>query len=96
MSELTAENCLARAKYDRNITERLYLYGSGGWDRNEFSGIRNRYYGAGGVGSIWHDRDELRWRAEYGISVTREQGTVAPTDADKLDTTFSTALVIDF
>jgi putative salt-induced outer membrane protein YdiY len=77
VSELTAENYLARAKYDRNITERFYLYGSGGWDRNEFSGIRNRYFGAGGVGNIWFDRDVFRWRTDYGISVTREQGTVA-------------------
>ncbi len=79
VSELTAENYLARAKYDRNFTERFYLFGSGGWDRNEFSGIRNRYYGAGGVGNVWYDRDNFRWRTDYGFSVTSEQGTIAPT-----------------
>jgi putative salt-induced outer membrane protein YdiY len=77
LSEVTAENYLARAKYDRNITERFFLFGSGGWDRNEFSGIRNRYFGAGGVGNAWYDRDDFRWRTDYGVSVTREEGTVA-------------------
>lgn len=77
LSELTAENYLARAKYDRNITERVFLFASGGWDRNEFSGIGNRYYGAGGVGNIWYDGGDFRWRTDYGMSVTREEGTVA-------------------
>jgi putative salt-induced outer membrane protein YdiY len=80
VSQLTAENYLARAKYDHNITERFFLYGSGGWDRNEFAGIRNRYYGSGGVGNLWYNRDEFRWRTDYGFSVTREQGTIAATE----------------
>ncbi len=80
VNELTAENYLARAKYDRNVTERFYIYGSGGWDRNEFSGIRNRYYGSGGVGNLWYDRDDFRWRTDYGFSVTGEQGTIAATE----------------
>ncbi len=79
-SVLTAENYVARAKYDRNLSDRFFLYGSGGWDRNEFAGIRNRYFGAGGVGNIWYERDDLKWRTDYGISVTREEGTIASPD----------------
>jgi hypothetical protein len=78
VSALTAENYYARAKYDRTLSSRFFAYGSGGWDRNEFAGIRNRYYGAGGVGNIWSDREDARWRTDYGLSVTREEGTVAP------------------
>ncbi len=73
---LTAENYLARAKYDRNLSDHLFAYGSGGWDRDEFAGIRNRYYGAGGVGNIWYDRADTRWRTDYGLSVTREEPTL--------------------
>jgi hypothetical protein len=78
VSALTAENYHALAKYDRTLSSRFFAYGSGGWDRNEFAGIRNRYYGAGGVGNIWYDRETARWRTDYGFSVTREEGTVAP------------------
>jgi putative salt-induced outer membrane protein YdiY len=80
VSALTAENYLARAKYDRNLSPRLYAYGSGGWDRDEFAGVRNRYYGAGGVGNIWYDRENLRWRTDYGLSVTHEEPTVGSGD----------------
>jgi putative salt-induced outer membrane protein YdiY len=71
-SQLTAENYLARAKYDRTIRPRLYAYGTGGWDRNVFAGIENRYTGAGGIGNIWHDREDFRFRTDYGVSVTHQ------------------------
>ena len=77
VKDVTAENYLARGKYDRNLTDRFFLYGTGGWGRSEFAGIRNRTFGAGGVGNIWYDVDSTRWRTDYGLSVTREEGTVA-------------------
>lgn len=73
----TAENYLARAKYERQVSSRFFVYGGGGWDRNEFAGMRNRYSGAGGVGNIWHDRGDSRWRTDYGLSVTQEEPTVS-------------------
>lgn len=80
VTALTAENYLTRAKYDRNLSARLFAYGAGGWERDEFAGVRNRYYGAGGVGNIWHDRDDLRWRTDYGLSVTREEPPTGSAD----------------
>lgn len=80
VSELTAENYFARAKYDRNIRPRVFLFGTGGWERNPFAGIQNRYMGAGGIGNIWYDRDAMRWRTDYGISITREEGTTGSSD----------------
>ncbi|HEY7819638.1 MAG TPA: DUF481 domain-containing protein [Vicinamibacteria bacterium] len=82
-SELTAENYLARAKYDRNLRPRLFAFATGGWDRNVFAGIENRYNAAGGIGNIWHDREDLRFKTDYGISVTRQLPTVGD------DTTFA-------
>jgi putative salt-induced outer membrane protein YdiY len=78
-SALTAENYLARGKYDRQVSSRFFVYGSGGWDRNEFAGTRNRYTAAGGVGNIWYDREDARWRTDYGISVTHEEPTISET-----------------
>ena len=78
---VTAENYLVRAKYDRNLNQRLFVFGSGGWSRNEFSGVRNRFFAAGGIGNIWFDKDTARWRTDYGLSVTEEEGTVAPSDS---------------
>lgn len=79
-SMLTAENYLARAKYDRQVASRFFVYGSGGWERNEFAGVRNRYSGAGGVGNIWADREIMKWRTDYGLSVTNEEPTVGSSD----------------
>jgi hypothetical protein len=75
-SELTAENYLARAKYDRTLRPRLFAYGTGGWDRNVFAGIENRYNAAGGIGNIWYDREDFRLRTDYGISVTHQIPTI--------------------
>ncbi len=74
---LTAENYVARGKYDRQVSSRLFFYGSGGWDRNEFAGMRNRVTAATGVGNIWYEREDTRWRTDYGISVTHEEPTVS-------------------
>jgi hypothetical protein len=76
VSALTAENYLARAKYDRTLRPRLYAFGTGGWDRNVFAGIENRYNAAGGIGNIWRDREDFRLRTDYGISVTHQIPTV--------------------
>jgi hypothetical protein len=75
-SELTAENYLARAKYDRNLRPKLFAFATGGWDRNVFAGIENRYNAAGGIGNIWYDREDLRFKTDYGISVTHQLPTV--------------------
>lgn len=79
-SQLTAESYLARAKYDRNVTKTVFLYGSGGWDRNPFAGIQNRVFAAGGVGNIWYDDDITRWRTDYGFSVTHQEPSVGASD----------------
>jgi hypothetical protein len=75
-SELTAENYLARAKYDRTLRPRLYAFAAGGWDRNVFAGIENRYNAAGGIGNIWFDREDFRFRTDYGVSITHQVPTL--------------------
>lgn len=80
-NRLTAENYFLRGKYDRQINERFFWYASAGWDRNQFAGIQNRYFGAGGVGNVWFDNDTARFRTDYGLSVTRQEDVVGSPDA---------------
>jgi hypothetical protein len=75
-SALTAENYLVRGKYDRALRPRLFAFGTGGWDRNVFAGIENRYNAAGGIGNIWRDTEDFRFRTDYGVSVTHQIPTI--------------------
>ena len=46
------------------------------WQRNRFAGIDNRYVGAAGVGNIWWDREDLKFRSDYGLSYTQQTDVV--------------------
>jgi putative salt-induced outer membrane protein YdiY len=76
-STVTAENYYARGRYDRNVSEAVFLYGGAGWDRNTFAGIDNRYAFVTGVGRTWADRDDLKFRTDAGATYTI-QHDVAP------------------
>jgi putative salt-induced outer membrane protein YdiY len=68
--EVTVENYFARSRYDRDISERFFWFVGGGWDRNTFAGIQNRYNGVGGVGNIWYESDISGFRTDYGVTYT--------------------------
>lgn len=76
--ELSAENYIVDAKYGRNITDRLTWQSSIGWERNRFAGIENRYVASAGLGNVWHDREDLKFRTEYSVTYT-DQEDVTPT-----------------
>ena len=75
-TETTAENYYARLRYDRNITERFFWFGLGGWDRNRPAGVENRYVGGAGVGNIWIDREGHRFATDYAVTFTDQENTV--------------------
>lgn len=74
-SELTAESYSAAAQYDRELTERLFAFGSAGWERDELAGIADRFTVGTGLGHVWADREELSSRTSYGVTYTYEEGT---------------------
>jgi len=76
-TRVTAESYLLTARYDRDVSKRLFWYAGAGWDRNEFAGIENRYSAVGGVGQRWWDREDLLFRTDYGVTVTRQDNVVA-------------------
>jgi putative salt-induced outer membrane protein YdiY len=81
-TDTTAENYLATARYDRNITAHFFWFGGASWDRNIFAGIDNRYAAFGGVGNIWADNDTWKWRTDYSATYTKENDVVEPPNFD--------------
>ncbi len=75
-TQVTAESYFLTGRYDRDVSERFFWYGGAGWDRNEFSGIENRYSAVGGVGHRWWSREDLLFRTDYGVTVTRQENVV--------------------
>ncbi len=75
-SQVTAENYFARGRYDRNLSDRVFLFGGLGWERNTFAGFDNRYAVIGGVGNSWFDRDDTRFRTDYGVTYTVQDNIV--------------------
>ena len=76
LTAVTAENYSAAGKYDRNISDRFFWYVAGGWLRNEFAGIRDRYVTTAGVGNSWYDRERFSFRTNYGVSYTSDNDLV--------------------
>ncbi len=72
-TELTAENYFARARYDRELSERVFWFAGLGWEQNEFAGIKSRTSAFGGVGHLWFDREDARFRTDYGLTFTDQE-----------------------
>ena len=69
----------AEGRYEGNVSEKArFAYGTGGttwnagasWDRNEDAGILSRTIVFAGLGHVWRDRDDLKFRTTYGLSWT--------------------------
>jgi putative salt-induced outer membrane protein YdiY len=76
-AELTAEYYYGRARYDYKLSDRLFYTLGGGWERNRFSGIENRWVADTGVGYIFLNNDRTSFRGTLGITHTNEDYTVA-------------------
>lgn len=71
-SDVSAENYYVRSRYDRNISDAVYLFGGGGWERNTFAGFNNRYSGVAGTGRTWFDSDVRRFKTDLGLTYTSQ------------------------
>lgn len=80
-SETTAESYFARGRYDRSFGVGFGFVG-GGWDRNTFSGIQNRYQVVGGVGRSFIDSDAGRFQADLGLTYTIQKDVEPAPGAD--------------
>lgn len=69
-TEVTAENYAARARYDRTLSGRTFVYGGSNWTRNTFAGVDSRWTVATGAGIRWLDRSSTRFRTDVGATFT--------------------------
>ena len=81
-SALTAENYLAALRYDRKVTSFFFWYGGTSWERNRFAGVENRESVEGGVGNIWVDRDDVKFKTNYALTYTDQEDVVEVQDQD--------------
>jgi putative salt-induced outer membrane protein YdiY len=58
--------------YQRDFSPKFFWMVSAGWEKNEPTGIENRYFAAAGVGNQWINTDTLKWKTNYQLSATRE------------------------
>ena len=78
-SELDVEKYFLEGKYNRKLGGKKTWNAGGSWDRNEDSGILNRYIAFGGVGTAWKDGEKLMLHTGYAGSYTdREEETPDP------------------
>ena len=83
LKEVTAENYFAEARYDRNISKKLFWFVGGSWYRNVPSGLDDRYIGFAGLGNTWWDREDLVFKTDYALSYVKEQDAIPdPTKDD--------------
>lgn len=75
-TELTAENYFARGRYDREVSESVYLFGGAGWERNTFAGVENRIVVTAGTGHAWLDSDDVRLATDVGATYTLQDDVV--------------------
>lgn len=73
---LSAEQYFLRGRYDRVISDALFWYVGAGWERNQFAGFRGRSLAEAGVGHLWWDRDDSRFRTSYGLTYTQQDDLV--------------------
>ena len=81
-SEKTAENYHGSIQYSGVIKEKFNWFTKGKWDRNEFSGIRNRASLTGGLENQWIDNEITKLKTEYGLSYIIEEGVFEPEGFD--------------
>ena len=75
-SQPTAEAYYARGRYDYKLSERLFYTLGGGWERNRFSGLDNRWVVDTGIGYIFVSNDRTGFRAAAGLTYTSEDFAV--------------------
>jgi putative salt-induced outer membrane protein YdiY len=81
-SALTAESYYLTGRYDRRLTQKVTWFAGGGWDRNTFAGIQNRYTGGGGISNVWRDSERTKFRTSYAATITRQEDVVDNPDVE--------------
>jgi putative salt-induced outer membrane protein YdiY len=79
---LTQRRASASAKYDYFLTERLYLWAEAGAETDTFANLELRYYGGGGAGYQFIERERLTLSGEVGLTYFVEEYRDVPPGED--------------
>jgi putative salt-induced outer membrane protein len=71
----TAENFATELRFDRLFTKRIYGYAAGGWNKDRFAGLRQRYFGGAGAGYKFLPGPRHFLTGEAGLNYTTEEYT---------------------
>jgi len=82
---LSAENYFLNGRYDRTISGRAFWFAGGGWTRNRFAGVQNRYEAAGGIGTALLELGHVAGLQMYGTASRPKHGLVARLGATPID-----------
>lgn len=74
--QLTAAYYYGRGRYDFKLSNRLFVTAGGGWERNRFSGIENRWLVDSGLGVVLVSDETTSFRGSLGVTWASEQYTV--------------------
>jgi len=81
-TQTTAETYYLNGRYNRKIREDLFWYAGAGWYRNVPAGLEDRYLAEGGVGNVWFDREDLKFRSDYGLTYMDQENTIPDPSID--------------
>ncbi len=80
-TEVTAESYYLKGRYDRKVSDRSYLFGGAGWDRNTFAGVANRYSGVAGAGVTWVESETSGFKTDLGVTYTSQDDVVGDSNS---------------
>jgi putative salt-induced outer membrane protein YdiY len=91
--EPDVEKYFVEGRYTKKLRGNRTWNGGASWDRNEDSGILNRFIAFGGVGNVWREGEKLHLETGYGASYTdRDEETPDP---EKEQQFFGARLTVD-
>ncbi len=68
-TEQSAANYFARSRYDRTLGGG-FAFGGGGWERNTFAGVNNRFSVVAGMGKSWVESGTGLFKTDLGATYT--------------------------
>ncbi len=72
-SRLAAERYFLGGKYDAKISAKYYWNVGANWERNRFAGIENRWVLGAGVGYIWLDGEDMKFKTDGSLTGNRQE-----------------------
>lgn len=76
---VSAERYMFAVDFERKLSPKLFWMTTGSWERNEPTGISNRYLLAAGLGNQWYDTETFKWKTNYLATGTSEEPVVGDT-----------------